>query len=168
MNWFANKFLKQFFLVVVTALTTTITYADKVNYKKSVTVYKKPACGCCGEWVNHIKAAGFITKIEHPQDLSHIKNLLGIKPLYHACHTAVKKGFFFEGHIPAEVIAHFLRKKPNNALGLSVPGMPLGSPGMDATGHYHSYEVLQIHKDGSSKPYAKVSNGDIMYLEDVS
>jgi hypothetical protein len=128
-------------------------------------VYKSPTCGCCGGWVDHMKAAGFSTKIEHPKDLNTIKDQLGVAPIYQACHTATLKGYVFEGHIPANVIEHFIAKN-SAAAGLAVPGMPMGSPGMDTNGNFRPYQVVQLNKDGSSTPYAKVS-ANIIYWEKI-
>jgi hypothetical protein len=126
-------------------------------------VYKSPTCGCCGAWVDHVNEAGFSTKIHHPKDMNTIKDQLGVSPVYQACHTAAHSGYVFEGHIPADVIEYFLAKKPD-ALGLAVPGMPMGSPGMDTNGNFRPYQVLQLNNDGSSTPYAKVSASKTMYL----
>jgi hypothetical protein len=125
---------------------------------KPLVVYKSPTCGCCGDWVDHMSEAGFSTKIQHPKDLNTIKDELGIAPVYQSCHTATLQDYLFEGHIPAEVVKHFLAEEPKNAIGLAVPGMPLGSPGMDFGGdNYRSYQVLQLNKDGSSSVYSEVS-----------
>ena len=134
---------------------------------KQLVVYKSPTCGCCGDWVDHMSEDGFSTKIQHPKDLNTIKDQLGIAPVYQSCHTATLQDYLFEGHIPAEVVKHFLTEEPKDAIGLAVPGMPLGSPGMDFGGdNYRSYQVLQLNKDGSSTVYGEVS-GDkkITYRE---
>jgi hypothetical protein len=130
---------------------------------RPVTIYKSPSCGCCEEWVKHIEQAGFTTRIQHPDNLNEIKEQLAVAPLYQACHTAVAQGYVFEGHIPAVVMQRFLAEAPGAALGLAVPGMPLGSPGMDTDQAFRPYKVLRLNKDGSSTPYARVAPDNITY-----
>ncbi|ORU91408.1 MAG: metal-binding protein [Cycloclasticus sp. symbiont of Poecilosclerida sp. N] len=120
-------------------------------------VFKSPTCECCGRWVNHIDSLGFKAVIHHPLDLSGVKQKLGVAPQYQSCHTGVsKEGYIFEGHIPAEVMQRFLAERPKNALGLAVPGMPVGSPGMEMGDRYDSYDVLLLKKDGSSQVYERI------------
>lgn len=140
------------------ANTNSTTSLNELLQSRSLVVYKSPTCGCCGDWVDHMNEAGFSAKIRHPQDLNTIKDQLGIAPIYQSCHTATLQNYLFEGHIPADIIKRFLAEKPNDAIGLAVPGMPLGSPGMDFGGNdYRSYQVLQLNKDGSSQVYGEVS-----------
>ncbi len=123
-----------------------------------MTLYKTAQCGCCGLWVDHMQAAGFSMAVVNSPDMNAVKQQLGIQPVYQSCHTLVDKnsGYIFEGHIPAEVVARFLQEKPEGALGLSVPGMPIGSPGMEMGGRYDDYDVLQLNKDGSSVVYEEI------------
>lgn len=126
-------------------------------------VMKDPSCGCCEGWISHVQENGFMAQISHPQDLSAQKMRLGIAPQYQSCHTAVsEEGYVFEGHIPANVVSRFLDEHPD-ALGLAVPGMPLGSPGMEIGGQFHPYDVLQLNKDGSSQVYAHIASQDEQY-----
>jgi len=148
------------YIPTVTAETT----ADPAT-SESMVVYKSPSCGCCGAWVEHITAAGFSTTIKHPKNLNAIKQTLGVAPAYQACHTATLQGYVFEGHIPAAVIQHFLANKPSDASGLAVAGMPMGSPGMDNGKPYRAYQVVKLNQDGSSTPYASVSDSNTTYLE---
>jgi len=124
-------------------------------------VFKSPSCSCCGRWVNHIESNGFDTATHHPSDLNNMKVKLGIAPQYQSCHTGVsKEGYVFEGHIPADVMQRFLAEKPSNALGLAVPGMPVGSPGMEMGNKRDDYDVLLLKKDGGSSVYERIrSNG---------
>lgn len=120
-------------------------------------VYKSPTCQCCGRWVEYIDDKGFKGKTHHPTDLTAVKQELGIAPQYQSCHTGVsKEGYIFEGHIPADIMQRFLAEKPAGAIGLAVPGMPIGSPGMEMGDRYDDYEVLQLNKDGSSTVYEHV------------
>src|SRR5690606_31887619 len=103
--------------------------ASVPTISEHLTVYKSPTCGCCGEWVEHVEAAGFQSSTEHPEDLSGLKDKLGVPQNLRSCHTAVsKQGYVFEGHIPARYIQAFLANPPKDSLGLTVPGMPVGSP----------------------------------------
>lgn len=121
--------------------------------------HKTPTCGCCKEWVKHANNNGFKVHTQDHQNLEDIKKMYAIKPEYRSCHTSVSTdGFIFEGHIPAKYIAQFLSENHPNALGLSVPGMPLGSPGMEFDNRFAPYEVLILYKDGSSKVFAEVKN----------
>ena len=123
-------------------------------------VHKTPTCGCCKKWVKHLEANSFSTMIEDHQNLQKVKEQHSIKPKYQSCHTAVSQnGYVFEGHIPSKFIKQFLANPEADAIGLSVPGMPLGSPGMEVEGRFTSYDVLVLYKDGSSKVYAEVRKG---------
>lgn len=122
-------------------------------------VYKTPTCGCCKKWINHIEDEGIIAHAIDFQNISNIKTKYAIKPNYRSCHTAVTKdGFAFEGHVPAKFIQQFLSEQHPNAIGLSVPAMPVGSPGMEVGERFMPYNVLMLFKDGTSKVYAKVQN----------
>ncbi len=131
-------------------------------------VYKSPSCGCCGKWVTHLEQSGFGVSVENTQRLDRIKADLGIAPALQSCHTAVASNdagpnYVFEGHIPAKVIARFLREQPAGAIGLSVPGMPLGSPGMEVNDRFDPYDVLLIQADGSSRVYTHIATPEQQY-----
>lgn len=129
------------------------------NTQTMLLTHKTPTCGCCKEWVKHAKDNGFKVKTQDHQNLEEIKNIYDIKPEYRSCHTSVStNGFIFEGHIPAKYIAKFLSEDYPNAIGLSVPGMPWGSPGMEAQDRFTPYKIMIIFKDGSSRVYASVNN----------
>lgn len=129
-----------------------------------LTVYKSPTCGCCGEWVEHVEAAGFRSTTEHPEDLSGLKDKLGVPQNLRSCHTAVsKQGYVFEGHIPARYIQAFLENPPKDSLGLSVPGMPVGSPGMEVDDKFMPYKVFSLQADGSTEVYASIDSPDMQY-----
>jgi len=122
----------------------------------SIQVFKSPTCGCCGLWVEHMKKAGYTVTTTNtaPSLLARIKRQAGLAPDYQSCHTGKIAGYVIEGHVPAEDVARLLREKPE-AIGLAVPGMPLGSPGMDMGGTKEPYEVLLIRRDGSSEVFAR-------------
>jgi len=109
-----------------------------------VTVYKSPTCGCCSKWVKHMESNGFKVITKNRNNLNSIKQQFGIKPEYQSCHTAKIGNYVVEGHVPADDIKRMLDKKPQID-GLAVPGMPMGSPGME--GHRKdNYAVLAIKK----------------------
>lgn len=120
-------------------------------------VYKSPTCGCCGAWVDHLQAGGLQVKSHNVDNLTQLKAEKGLKPEYRSCHTAVSRdGYIFEGHVPVEYVQQFLKEQPEGALGLSVPGMPVGSPGMEMGDRIDTYQVLKINLDGSAEVYATV------------
>lgn len=119
-----------------------------------VTVYKNPSCGCCNAWVQHLRSAGLSVEAHDVRDLAVIKARVGIPVGMGSCHTAEVGGYFVEGHVPADDIRRLLRERPD-AKGLTVPGMPIGSPGMeDRSGKVDPYDVLLVSKDGSTSVYA--------------
>lgn len=117
-----------------------------------VTVYKSPTCGCCEEWVTHLRENGFAVIVHDQNDLSTVKAANGITPQLESCHTAVIEGYVVEGHVPADLIARMLNERPDIA-GLAVPGMPGGTPGMESAPK-EPYQVLAIGKDGRTSVYA--------------
>ena len=132
--------------------------ADSQGADKLI-VYKIPTCGCCTEWMTHMEHAGFETITEHPADMTAIKNRFNIKANIQSCHTAVSsQGYVFEGHVPARYIRAFLAEPPKDAIGLAVPGMPLGSPGLEVGGRFTPYQVMLVNEDGSSTVFATVEN----------
>jgi hypothetical protein len=98
-----------------------------------VTVTKDPNCGCCGDWVEHLRQAGFAVEVRDVPDVNRVKARLGVPSDLAACHTAEVSGYVIEGHVPASSIRRLLAEKPN-AIGLAVAGMPVGSPGMEVPG----------------------------------
>jgi hypothetical protein len=111
-----------------------------------ITVHKDPACGCCTDWVQHLHGAGFTTKVIDMRELDPVKQRLGVPDDLAACHTAEVTGYVIEGHVPAGAIRRLLREKPT-AKGLAVPGMPVGSPGMEG-GTPERYDVILFGPEG--------------------
>ena len=111
-----------------------------------ITVHKDPTCGCCSGWVQHLQSAGFTTKVLDTRDIDAVKKRLGVPDDLAACHTAEVAGYVIEGHVPAAALKLFLAEKPN-ATGLAVPGMPIGSPGMEG-GKPEKYDVVLFGPDG--------------------
>lgn len=123
-----------------------------------LTVHKSPTCGCCKHWVSHIEQQGLFAESKDTLEMDLIKNSYGIRPHYRSCHTGVSaEGYVFEGHVPAKYIKQFLAEAHEDALGLAVPAMPVGSPGMEVDDKFMAYDVLLLLKDGSSRVYASVS-----------
>jgi hypothetical protein len=127
-------------------------------------VYKRASCRCCGKWVTHVRERGFQVTTFNRNDLSALKSEKGIKALYHSCHTGVsKEGYVFEGHIPAKFIQQFLKEKPEGAIGLAVPAMPQGSPGMEVGNKFSPYKILLLRTDGTAQTYAQVNTKKEQY-----
>ncbi len=121
-----------------------------------VEVWKDPNCGCCADWVKHLEAQGFQVKVNDTGNTAARKRL-GIPEKLGSCHTALVAGYALEGHVPASDIRRLLKEKPQ-AVGLAVPGMPVGSPGMDGPaygGRVDPYEVLLVAKDGSTRVFQR-------------
>ena len=117
-----------------------------------IVVYKQPECGCCGHWVEHVKAAGFRVSVRNRSDLIDIKDRYGITPALMSCHTAVVEGYAVEGHVPADLIQQLLRERPD-IVGIAVPGMPGGAPGMEGPVR-DRYNVVAFDRKGGTRIYA--------------
>lgn len=118
-------------------------------------VHKSPTCGCCGLWVEHLQKAGFRVELRDADNLNPVKERVGVPYGKGSCHTAEIGGYFVEGHVPAGDIKRLLAEKPN-AKGLVLPGMPLGSPGMEVpSGEVQSYTVELVQHDGTTVAYAR-------------
>lgn len=122
--------------------------------KQQIKVYKTESCGCCKLWVAHLEKAGFGVEVENMNNLGPVKERVGLPPGLGSCHTAEVSGYFVEGHVPATDIKRLLRERPA-ARGLTAPGMPLGSPGMEVpSGETQPYDVLLVAKDGTTSVFA--------------
>ena len=119
----------------------------------AVDVFKSPTCGCCGAWVEHLKAAGFDVRVTEVDDTTAARKRLGMPDAFGSCHTASVGGYVLEGHVPAAEVKRLLGAKPK-AIGLAVPGMPVGSPGMEVGSRRDPYDVLLVERDGRSTVYA--------------
>ena len=148
---------KYFLLSGLLLLSISLANAEDIE----MTVYKTPTCGCCQKWVDHVDGNGFSSKVVSMNNLNTIKSKYNIQGRYQSCHTGVvvtKQGeYVFEGHIPSKYVSQFLANPPEGAIGLSVPGMPAGSPGMEVGDRRDYYQVLQLNEDGSSSIYAHVN-----------
>ncbi len=119
-----------------------------------VFVYKSPTCGCCSKWVDHMEAAGFTVAVEDVLDMAAVKRREGVPTDLSSCHTAIIGDYVFEGHIPARVIQDFLDESPELA-GLAVPGMPIGSPGMEGPNPM-PYDVIAFDKGGNRGVFERI------------
>lgn len=120
-----------------------------------VLVHKSASCGCCALWVDHMREAGFEVEVDDRDDITPIKERLGVPYGHGSCHTAEVGGYFIEGHVPAADVKRLLAERPD-AKGLVLPGMPLGSPGMEVpSGEVQPYVVYLVGKDGVVRPYAQ-------------
>ena len=121
-----------------------------------IEVWKSPTCGCCGKWVEHLEASGFAVKATNTtrSSLDRIKRQAGIEKELASCHTAKIEGYVIEGHVPAADIKRLVAERPD-AIGLTVPNMPMGSPGMEQPGgETEPYDVLLLKKDGTVEVFA--------------
>lgn len=121
---------------------------------QKLVVYKTPTCGCCAKWVDHMEAAGFEVEVHDQNDLSAIKANNGVRREFSSCHTAFVDGYVVEGHVPAVYVQKLLKDRPEVA-GLTVPGMPMGSPGMEGS-YSEPYDVLTFDRAGQTTVFAHV------------
>lgn len=120
---------------------------------KAIIVHRSPSCGCCGGWVDHLRTAGFEVTVNMTEDLGPVAGRLGVPEQLRSCHTGEAGGYFVEGHVPAADVARLLAERPD-ARGIAVPGMPLGSPGMEAGERRQRYDTLLVARDGSTSVFA--------------
>lgn len=140
-----------------TSFTQTNQHSTPLLQGVSATVYKDANCGCCTEWISYANKAGLQSTYQHPEALSVVKDRYAVPQQMRSCHTTVTNdGYVFEGHIPAKFMAQFLENPPSKAIGLAVPSMPVGSPGMEYKGKFMPYKIFQLNKDGSYEEFAAV------------
>ena len=141
--------------VLVAGLIPQVACSDtgRQTELESITVYKSPTCGCCTKWVSHLQKNGFEVEAINRQDMNEIKTGAGIPRQLASCHTAKIGGYVIEGHVPAGDIKRLLKERPDVS-GLTVPGMPMGSPGME--GHRQDkYDVLTFTESGETRIYSR-------------
>lgn len=118
-----------------------------------VQVYKTPTCSCCGKWVQHLRDNGFQVSVQEVADTTPYRRKYGVPETLMSCHTGVVEGYGIEGHVPASDIQRLLRERPK-AKGLAVPGMPVGSPGMESA-RSEAYSVMLFDSEGRSSVYQR-------------
>lgn len=144
---------RHFLLTAVAVAAASITPAFAADKLPLVQVYKSPTCGCCGAWVEHMRAAGFTVNVTEVDDTTATRKRYGFPDRFGSCHTAIVGGYVVEGHVPAAEVKRLLAVKPA-ALGISVPGMPVGSPGMEVGHRQDPYDVYLIDKSGREIVFA--------------
>jgi len=126
---------------------------DTTGQQAEATVYKTPLCGCCDDWVAHLRDAGFAVEVRERSNLTDVKRAHRVPPSMASCHTAMIDGYVVEGHVPVADIQRMLRERPE-AAGLAVPGMPVGSPGMELGERRDAYTVWLL-ESGRASPYQR-------------
>ncbi|MEJ1354600.1 MAG: DUF411 domain-containing protein [Candidatus Sedimenticola sp. (ex Thyasira tokunagai)] len=140
-------------LVVVTFLSFGGLLATQQNsIAADIVVYKNPNCGCCNAWIKHLKENDYTVEVKNRDDVTPIKKELGVPNNLQSCHTAKVDGYVIEGHVPADLISKLRREKPQ-IRGLAVPGMPMGSPGMEGP-YKDDYNIISFSDDGKTSVYA--------------
>lgn len=132
----------------VAANAATVLTAD------TIVVYKSPTCGCCNKWVDHIEENGFVAVTHDLDNLETTKRTLGVPAGHASCHTATVAGYTIEGHVPADLIRRLIAENPRGVRGLAVPGMPMGSPGMESIIR-QEYDVLSFDEQGNVEVYER-------------
>jgi hypothetical protein len=145
-----SRSLATAFAALVAALLAPL---PELRAEPAVTVYKTATCGCCSKWVEHLRSAGFPVVAHDVENLDEIKAQQGVPLALRSCHTALVDGYLVEGHVPAPVIERLLRERPR-VTGLAVPGMPVGSPGMEGE-HPERYAVLAFDGSGRVTVYSQ-------------
>lgn len=133
-------------LGLIASLGISVAGGVRAETRPTMTVSKDPNCGCCSGWVAHLQRNGFVVSVTETSDVQAIKARLGVPADLTSCHTAEIAGYVIEGHVPAPAIMRLLADRPS-ALGLAVPGMPVGSPGMEG-GTPEVYDIILFGKDG--------------------
>jgi hypothetical protein len=126
-----------------------------------VSVSKDPSCGCCGAWVEHIESAGFPVSVVETTELDAVKQRLGVTPELASCHTAEVAGYVIEGHVPAAALQRLLNERPA-ATGLAVPGMPIGSPGMEVPGVEPELFAVVLFGPAGNTTFAKFRGAEAL------
>jgi len=139
-------------LGAVTVIVGGVMLSRQPSEAADVVVFKSPTCGCCNNWVDHLKASGYSVTVRNQRDLSPVKAQMGVPHSMESCHTATVGGYVIEGHVPADVIARLLKEKPA-IKGLAVPGMPMGSPGMEGP-RKDNYDILTFDDRGKTTVFA--------------
>lgn len=119
-----------------------------------VNVYKSPSCGCCGAWVDHLRSSVMSVVVQDMDDVSPIAAGAGVPNQARSCHTAIVDGYFVEGHVPVPDIRKLLKERPN-ARGIAVPGMPIGSPGMEQGDTKQPYDTMIVDRNGTMRVFAR-------------
>jgi hypothetical protein len=141
---------------ILTAIASVALARPALAEPIRVDVYKSPTCGCCAAWVEHMARAGFTVEVQDVDQatLYSLKARSGITTELGSCHTAFVDGYVIEGHVPAEDVARLLAERPD-AIGLTVPGMPIGSPGMEMGNQFEAFDTLLVLPDGMTDVFQR-------------
>ena len=141
--------MKQIILAILVALAATNSVLAE-----EIIVYKSPTCGCCKKWISHLERNGFTVISRDVENVAPYKLENGVPLTATSCHTALVGGYTIEGHVPAMDIQRLLKEKPP-IKGLAVPGMPVGSPGMEQGAYKQRYDVISFDKDGKKQVFSR-------------
>ena len=145
---------RRVFIGQLAAVLTMSAFGAHAEDAPLMKVYKSPTCGCCSKWVDHMRDAGFKVETSNVRDVGVYKREYGLPPELASCHTGIVEGYVVEGHVPADDVIRMLKEKPA-IKGIAVPGMPIGSPGMEGP-NAQPYRVLSFGHDGTSGVFAEV------------
>jgi hypothetical protein len=140
--------------IFLSALAAGIAMPARAQAGPAVDVVKSPTCGCCNGWIAHMRAAGFQVRVRDVPDTTPFARRLGVPDDLRSCHTASVGGYAVEGHVPAADVRRLLRERPA-AAGIAVPGMPMGSPGMEAGGRRQPYQTILFTRAGRRTVFAR-------------
>ncbi len=141
-------------VLVALGMSAALWPAERTPGSPEMRVYKSPTCGCCAKWVEHMRAAGFDVVVEDVSDMREVKRREGVPADLASCHTAVVEGYVVEGHVPARVVRAFLEAE-GSAKGIAVPGMPIGSPGMEGP-NPQPYDVVAFDEAGARTVFERI------------
>jgi hypothetical protein len=142
--------------IVAGLFATVVIISMTAWHQQAVTmqVYKTPSCGCCGQWVEHLRVLGFIVKTSDVDSIAKVRERHGVPKQLASCHTAIAGEYVIEGHVPAADIQRLLKERPS-VIGISVPGMPIGSPGMEVQGsRVQPYDVIAFDKAARTRVFS--------------
>jgi hypothetical protein len=141
--------------LALTAVSFYVGAPAAQDARPTVTVYKTATCGCCRKWIDHMRTNGFEVKSTDMPEVTSVKNSYGVPVDAQSCHTALVDGYVVEGHVPASAVKKLLKERPK-VTGIAVPGMPVGSPGMEIpSGEVEAYNVISFDKSGKTTVFEK-------------
>ncbi|MGH7679152.1 MAG: DUF411 domain-containing protein [Gemmatimonadaceae bacterium] len=149
----SRSFIRFATLAALAALSSAYAPAASLQPPTSVTVFKDPNCGCCKLWIEHLRKHAFDVTVKDTSDIDGPKRAGRVPERLYSCHTAFVNGYVVEGHVPATDIQRLLEEKPKVA-GIAVPGMPIGSPGMEVGNRKDKYDVIAFNRDGTTRVFA--------------
>lgn len=144
------------FAILAVAVAGFIFFQADNSKAETLAVYKSPTCGCCVKWIDHMEDHGYSVESHDMNDVTPIKKDHGVPINLRSCHTTLVNGYVIEGHVPSHVVDKLLKEMPEDIAGIAVPGMPMGSPGMEGPNPV-SYEVIAFNDAGQTKVYAEIN-----------